>query len=363
MKFCFFHYSKESLKVKVENHIFQIIYCKFPIFEVDLKYEERVMANEVLNSALKYLSNWYMQSVIEEVAVNRPGEVWLRLRGRRETPWVMEKDKHLSRGYLTDIMNIIANSYEAPFDPATGVPVVYATLPGDHRFSGIAGKNVLYDNDDIEGGIALAIRTKKDSVDFDFADYGLVKGEELKKLKSQQIELSSDPYQRLMDCIKRGDHILISGATATGKTTFLNNILKLLSPNLRVITIEDSRELIVPQKNHVHLLLSRTEQVNVFSYKDVIDLVVRMTPDAIMGGEISTDNAGAIWELMGTGHKHFYATIHAESAEGAYKAFIDRILHTFPELDQQKTLEEMRKKLRVVQIGREGNIRAITEIV
>lgn len=320
------------------------------------------MANEVLNSALKYLANWYMQSNIEEVAVNKEGEVWLRLRGKREIPWVMEKDSHLSKAYLTDIMNIIANTYEVPFDPATGIPVVYATLPGDHRFSGIAGKNVLYDNDDIEGGIAIAIRTKKDTVDFNFADYGLVKGEELKKLSAQNIELSSDPYQRLMDAIKRGDHILISGATATGKTTFLNNILTLLSPNLRVITIEDSRELIVPQKNHIHLLLSRTGQTNMFTYKDVIDLVVRMTPDAIMGGEISTENAGAIWELMGTGHKHFYATIHAESVEGAYKAFIDRILHTFPELDQQKTFEEMKKKLRVVQIGREGNIRAITDI-
>ena len=321
------------------------------------------MAYDVLNSALKFLSNWYLQDAIEEIAINNPYQIWLRLRGKRQSPWVMEEDKQLSKEYLYDIMNIIANTYELPFDPVSGVPVVYATLPGDNRFSAIAGKNVLYNNDDIEGGIAIAIRTKKNSVDFDFADYGLVKGEELKKLSSQDEELASDPYQRLMDSIKRGDHILISGATATGKTTFLNNILKLLSSDLRIITIEDSRELIVPQKNHVHLLLSRTEQTNIFSYKDVIDLVVRMTPDAIMGGEISTENAGAIWELMGTGHKHFYSTIHAESPEGAYKAFIDRILHTFPKLDQEKTLNEMRKKLRVVQINREGNLRAITDIV
>ena len=72
-------------------------------------------------------------------------------------------------------------------------------------------------------------------------------------------------------------------------------------------------------------------------------MVVRMTPDAIMGGEISTENAGAIWELMNTGHKHFYSTIHAESPESAYKAFVDRILHTFPNLNQEKALEEMRK--------------------
>ncbi len=321
------------------------------------------MANEVLLSTLKHLSYWYSQSNIEEVAINKAGEVWLRLRGKREIPWVMEKDDNLSKQYLIDIMNIVANSYEVPFDPLEGTPVVYATLPNDERFSGIAGKNVLYDNDDIEGGIAIAIRTKKETVDFNFADYGLVKGEELSTLKSKQKEFSSDPYERLMQIIASGEHLLISGATATGKTTFLNNILKLLSPNLRVITVEDSRELIVPQKNHVHLLLSRTQQTNTFSYKDVIDLVVRMTPDAIMGGEISTENAGAIWELMNTGHKHFYSTIHAESPESAYKAFVDRILHTFPNLNQEKALEEMRQKVRVVQINREGNIRAITDIV
>lgn len=321
------------------------------------------MANEVLLSTLKYLSNWYSQSNIEEVAVDKAGEVWLRLRGKREIPWVMEKDKNLSKQYLTDIMNIIANSYEVPFDPVSGTPVVYATLPGDERFSGIAGKNVLYDNDDIEGGIAIAIRTKKETVDFNFADYGLVKGQNLQKLQSQSEDEPTDPYEKLMQYIKRGDHLLISGATSTGKTTFLNNILEILSPNLRVITIEDSRELIVPQKNHVHLLLSRTQQTNQFTYKDVIDLVVRMTPDAIMGGEISTENAGAIWELMNTGHKHFYATIHADSPESAYKAFIDRIIHTFPNLNQEQALQEMKQKIHVVQIGREGNIRAITDIV
>ena len=321
------------------------------------------MANEVLLSTLKYLSNWYSQSNIEEVAVDKAGEVWLRLRGKREIPWVMEKDKNLSKQYLTDIMNIIANSYEVPFDPVSGTPVVYATLPGDERFSGIAGKNVLYDNDDIEGGNAIAIRTKKETVDFNFADYGLVKGQNLQKLQSQSLDEPTDPYEKLMQYIKRGDHLLISGATSTGKTTFLNNILEILSPNLRVITIEDSRELIVPQKNHVHLLLSRTQQTNQFTYKDVIDLVVRMTPDAIMGGEISTENAGAIWELMNTGHKHFYATIHADSPESAYKAFIDRIIHTFPNLNQEQALQEMKQKIHVVQIGREGNIRAITDIV
>ncbi|MDR3126148.1 MAG: Flp pilus assembly complex ATPase component TadA [Rickettsiales bacterium] len=321
------------------------------------------MANEVLNAALARLANWYSQPNIEEIAVNAPGEVWLRLRGRRENPWVAQADKALTREYLTDVMSIVANVYEVPFDPVGGVPVVYATIPGEHRFSAVAGKNVMYGADDFDGGVALAVRVKTEDAAFDFADYGLAPGMDLKKLDRNVAKLPDGAYERLMALIKSGAHILISGATATGKTTFLNNILKLLSRELRVITIEDARELVVPQKNHVHIVLSRTQQVNQFAYKDVIDLVVRMSPDAVMAGEISTENASAVWELMSTGHKNFYATIHAESAEGAYKSFVDRILHTFPELDQDRTLREMRERLHVVQIGREGNVRAITEII
>jgi type IV secretory pathway ATPase VirB11/archaellum biosynthesis ATPase len=302
------------------------------------------MAFTVLESILRPLAYWYEQDGIEEVAINHAGEVWLRLRGKRAYPWTVYKDEKLSKEYLTDLLYIIANTYELPFDPIEGNPVVYATIPGEHRFSAICGRNVMYDNEDLTGGIALTIRVHSDDVAFGLGDYGLHQGE------------------RLLLSIKRGDHILVSGATATGKTTFLNNLLKILDMNKRILTIEDTRELIVPHKNRVHITLSRTEQTNALSYAKVIDLVVRFTPDAIIGGEISTNNAGAIWELMGSGHDNCLATIHAESSEAAYQAFTDRILHTYPTIDRQKTIEEMRQKLRVVQINRDGNLRAVTEI-
>lgn len=317
----------------------------------------------VLESTLRYLSYWYTQDNVEEIAVDHPGEIWLRLRGRRATPWVCQADANLSRTYLTDILHIIANTYELPFDPERGVPLVFAALPGDHRFSGIAGRNVMYDNDDLTGGVALCVRVHTDDVHFGLGDYGLSKGERLQSLNPlSKAADPEDPYERLIFSIKRGDHILVSGATATGKTTFLNNLLKILDPSKRILTIEDTRELIVPHKNRVHLVLSRTEQTNELNYSKIIDLVVRFTPDAIIGGEISTANAGALWELMGSGHENCFATIHAESAEAAYKAFADRIIHTYPTIDRTKTIQEMHDKLRVVQINREGNIRAVTEV-
>lgn len=321
------------------------------------------MSFTVLESILRPLAYWYEQDGIEEVAINHAGEVWLRLRGKRAYPWAVYKDEKLSKEYLTDLLYIIANTYELPFDPIQGNPVVYATIPGEHRFSAICGRNVMYDNDDLTGGIALTIRVHADDVAFGLGDYGLMQGERLHKINPlKDIQEPEDPYERLLLSIKRGDHILVSGATSTGKTTFLNNLLKILDINKRILTIEDTRELIVPHKNRVHITLSRTEQTNALTYAKVIDLVVRFTPDAIIGGEISTGNAGAIWELMGSGHDNCLATIHAENSEAAYQAFTDRILHTYPTIDRKKTIEEMRQKLRVVQINRDGNLRAVTEI-
>ena len=190
------------------------------------------MSFTVLESILRPLSYWYGQDGIEEVAINHAGEVWLRLRGKRAYPWVAYKDEKLSKEYLTDLLYIVANTYELPFDPIQGNPVVYATIPGEHRFSAICGKNVMYDNNDLTGGIALTIRVHADDVAFGLGDYGLIQGERLHKINPlKDIKEPEDPYERLLLSIKRGDHILISGATSTGKTTFLNNLLKILDIN------------------------------------------------------------------------------------------------------------------------------------
>lgn len=319
------------------------------------------MSNVVLESLLAPLEEFYKPSFVEEIAINHAGEVWMRLHGSR-VPWAPYQAEKLSKQYLIDLIHTVANIYEQPFDPIHGIPVVYATLPGNHRFSAIAGPNVQYDERDVTGGVALNIRGGS-AHDTSFENYHLRRGQELLKVKPRDNTRPDDPYERLMSAINDGSPILISGATATGKTTFLNHMLTLIDKNSRVITVEDAREIRVPQANRVHFLLSRTQQHNDFNYARLLDLVVRMTPDVIIGGEISTDNASILWEMLGTGHDHFYTTIHAESADAAYAAFADRILHTQPAYNRTDLMTEMRKKIRVVQLSRDGALRAVTEVV
>lgn len=319
------------------------------------------MSNVVLDSLLKPLAEFYRPPFVEEIAINHAGQVWMRLHGAH-VPWVAYDAPILTKQYLVDLIHTVANIYEQPFDPIHGVPVVYATLPGSHRFTAIAGPNVQYDDRDVTGGVALNIRGSG-AGDTSFANYHLARGQQLLKVKPRENVRPDDPYDRLMAAINDGSPILISGATATGKTTFLNHMLTLIDQNSRVITVEDAREIRVPQANRVHFVLSRTEQTNDFNYARLLDLVVRMTPDVIIGGEISTDNAAVLWEMLGTGHDHFYTTIHAESAEAAYAAFADRILHTQPAYDRTDLIAEMKKKIRVVQLSRDGALRAVTEVV
>lgn len=319
------------------------------------------MVNVVLESLLRPLEEFYKPSFVEEIAINHAGEVWMRLHGAR-IPWVSYKAEALSKQYLVDLIHTVANIYERPFNPIHGIPVVYATLPGNHRFTAIAGPNVQYDENDVTGGVAMNIRGSG-APSTSFENYHLKRGQELLKVNPRLKERPDDPYERLMTAINDGSPILISGATATGKTTFLNHMLTLIDKNSRVITVEDAREIRVPQANRVHFVLSRTEQTNDFNYARLLDLVVRMTPDVIIGGEISTDNASVLWEMLGTGHEHFYTTIHAESAEAAYAAFADRILHTQPAYDRADLITEMKKKIRVVQLSRDGALRAVTEVV
>ena len=97
------------------------------------------------------------------------------------------------------------------------VPVVYATLPGNHRFTAIAGPNVQYDEHDITGGVALNIRGGG-AHDTSFENYHLKRGQKLLRIKPRENIRPEDPYERLMSAINDGSPILISGATATGKT-------------------------------------------------------------------------------------------------------------------------------------------------
>jgi type IV secretion system protein VirB11 len=75
----------------------------------------------------------------------------------------------------------------------------------------------------------------------------------------------------------------VSGGTGSGKTTLLNSLLREIDNNDRIVTLEDSKELIIKQPNHIRLLKSKTgTDVAKLTYKDFINVIMRLRPDRIL---------------------------------------------------------------------------------
>ena len=339
-----------------------------PIF--DEVYESDA-SKRVLEPLLEPIMQWLRIREIEEIAINRPGEIWLRLRQRNKhnEKWIARADKRLHRRHLELTIYALANTQNTTNFGPNGTPTTYGTLPGGHRYAAALGANIQYTagESSTDGTILFVARQNRSDLGIRFEHFGLVPGAQLNAISSllHRKADAEDPLMRIMAAIKRGDHILISGATGSGKTTLLNHIIRMFSQTLRIVTVEDASEIFVPQANHIHLLLNRNGQSNDFNYKSVVDLVVRITPDVVMAGEISVSNASAVWELMRSGHGHFLSTIHAESAEEAISSFITRIGHSSPNeaADRQRLTKEMKDKLRIIQLTADKNGRAITDVV
>ena len=112
--------------------------------------------------------------------------------------------------------------------------------------------------------------------------------------------------------------IIVSGGTASGKTSMLNAIANFFPSNQRIISIEDTRELMLPKLLHwvpMETRLSNPEGKGGIEMLDLIVNSLRMRPDRIVVGEIRRKKeAETLFEAMHTGHS-VYATVHANNAE------------------------------------------------
>ena len=141
---------------------------------------------------------------------------------------------------------------------------------------------------------------------------------ELIKNKTATTEL----FALLWQAIEYESNILIAGGTASGKTTLLNVLLSFMPPQHRLISIEDTRELQLPEYLYWTPLVTRQANPEGKGEVTMLDLLVnslRMRPDRIILGEIRrAREAEVLFEAMHTGHS-VYATIHANTVAETIK--------------------------------------------
>lgn len=149
--------------------------------------------------------------------------------------------------------------------------------------------------------------------------------------------LDSTQLAYLWMAIEHGQSVLVSGGTATGKTSLLNVLSLFIRPNLKIVSIEDTPELRLPHPHWIpHVartpltIKRKTGEVTLF---DLLKSSLRQRPDYIIVGEVRGKEAFVLFQQIATGHAGI-STIHAASMP----QLIDRL--TTPPISLPPTLIE-----------------------
>ena len=198
---------------------------------------------------------------------------------------------------------------------STAFPIVDATLPGGHRLAATFRKEVS------PQGSTLTIRKfRKDPITIiDLINFGV-------------LDYNIAAYAWLL--IENRFTAVVVGATASGKTTFLNALLSMVNPNSKIVTIEEVQEINIHHVNWA-ALVSRlsyglTENnIGEVSLFNLVKTAMRMRPDIMVVGEVRGEEAYALFQAISTGHGGL-ATLHAEDASSAIQRLTSKPMDVAP---------------------------------
>ncbi|MFB6252628.1 MAG: ATPase, T2SS/T4P/T4SS family [Halobellus sp.] len=124
-------------------------------------------------------------------------------------------------------------------------------------------------------------------------------------------------------CIENDKSLIFAGGTASGKTTSLNAVSLFIPSNSKIVSIEDTREVELPQRNWVASVtrpsFSDDDRGDVDEF-DLLEAALRQRPDYIVMGEIRGEEGRTLFQVMSTGHTT-YTTFHADSVGEVLKRF------------------------------------------
>ncbi len=146
-------------------------------------------------------------------------------------------------------------------------------------------------------------------------------------IKPEVNAMTPDMAALLWQALQYEMNVLVAGGTASGKTSALNGLVALVQPFQRIITIEDTRELMLPsyQWNWIPMVtrLPNPEGLGEVNMLDLLVNSLRMRPDRIVMGEIRRKHeAEVLFEAMHTGHS-VYSTMHADTGAQVLKRLVE----------------------------------------
>ncbi len=124
-------------------------------------------------------------------------------------------------------------------------------------------------------------------------------------------------------CIENNKSLIFAGGTASGKTTSLNAVSLFIPSNAKIVSIEDTREVELPQRNWVASVTRPSfgeDDAGDVDEFDLLEAALRQRPDYIVMGEVRGEEGRVLFQVMSTGHTT-YTTFHADSVGEVIKRF------------------------------------------
>jgi type IV secretion system protein VirB11 len=164
--------------------------------------------------------------------------------------------------------------------------------------------------------------------------------------------------------VRQRRNILISGGTSTGKSTFLNALLREIPEDERLILIEDTPELQLRHENAIGLLAARSQLGESLANSEaLLNASLRMRPDRIILGEIRGSEAFTFLRAVNTGHPGSMSTIHADSPQRAIEQLALLVLQTGTQLRREDVTNYVNSVIDIfVQLDRQHGQRCIKEV-
>ncbi len=258
---------------------------------------------------------------VTEIVANGFDEIWVE----RRNGWDRYQDDRLTPSFIDQLARTIASWNAQQINENT--PLLSATLPEGERIQIVLPPAVR------SGLFSLTIR-KPSALSLSLSDIAESSAfRDTRALGMRDDQRLDGPEKRLIELFQAGlwseflreavrakQNILISGATGSGKTTLSKALIAEIPLNERIITIEDTPELVVPHLNKVQLFYSMGGQGRAkISAKQLLEASLRMRPDRVLLQELRDGTAFYYLRNINSGHPGSITTVHADSASLAFE--------------------------------------------
>jgi type IV secretion system protein VirB11 len=252
---------------------------------------------------------------VTEICINRPGELYLESRDGWQRVEVPTLTFDRARQFCTAIVNE-SNTGQRITDAD---PVVSLTFPTGQRAQFVIPPAC--EANKVSITIRLPSKQMKTLSQYEedgFFDDILESGPGISEHDHELLALRAS--RRYADFFRKAvlnkKNIVVSGATGSGKTTFMKSLVHHIPADERLVTIEDARELFIDQPNVVHLLYSKGGQsTSNVTAKSCMEACLRMKPDRIILAELRGDESFYFIRNCASGHPGSITSCHSGSTE------------------------------------------------